>query len=269
MSDESEQRQRHLDEQALRLASGNGNLFHLDNVLKLGANANARDADGQTVLHKTVHSEYSHHVAKVALEHGAGINAVDYEGKTALHYAAQKNHPSTVEMLILHGADQTIRDAKGRTAEAYAPLDSQAEMKFQMAKPDYDGRFGELGDTSLHRAARKGDEDLVGVKLMSQDIGINNLNFKGESALHLLPPSSPQSARLLVGRGANPHLEDKHGRSAMSMQTPENRDAMMKGLEDQHRFEYERQQAQSDHSQSHSQQHSIPSQGRSRGGFTR
>lgn len=233
----TEDEQKQLDEWAL-IDAAQCQLFPLINRLKAGANPNARDPqDGKTVLHKSVYSEHSHVQVDEVLSAGADVNAVDREGKTALHHAAQRDYSKTAELLLFHGADTSIRDNYGRTAKDYAPEWSNSHIQFLKAEPDYDGRYGELGDTALHRVAREGD--FTGVKIHSTDYGLNDQNIKGETALHVLAPNSPECARLLVGVGLDPNIEDKQGRTALSIQPPENREGMLKGLEDRQRFLYE------------------------------
>ncbi len=60
-------------------------------------------------------------VAKLLLERGANINAKGVFGGTGLHWAAINGHRNTVEFLMAHGADLTIRDAKfDSTPEGWA-----------------------------------------------------------------------------------------------------------------------------------------------------
>jgi hypothetical protein len=51
-------------------------------------------------------------VAALLLERGADINAKGVFGGTGLHWAAINGHKDTVEFLVVHGADLTIRDTK-------------------------------------------------------------------------------------------------------------------------------------------------------------
>jgi len=60
-------------------------------------------------------------VAALLLERGADINEKGVFGGTGLHWAAINGHKTTVEFLVAHGADPTIRDAKfDSTPEGWA-----------------------------------------------------------------------------------------------------------------------------------------------------
>src|SRR6516162_8084130 len=60
-------------------------------------------------------------VAALLLERGANVDAKGVFGGTALHWAAINGHKDTVEFLVAHGVDLTIRDAKfDSTPEGWA-----------------------------------------------------------------------------------------------------------------------------------------------------
>jgi ankyrin repeat protein len=51
-------------------------------------------------------------VAALLLERGADVNAKGFFGGTGLHWAAINGHEDTIEFLVAHGADLTLRDAQ-------------------------------------------------------------------------------------------------------------------------------------------------------------
>ena len=60
-------------------------------------------------------------VAALLLERGADLNAKGVFGGTGLHWAAINGHKDTVEFLVTHGADLSIRDARfDSTPEGWA-----------------------------------------------------------------------------------------------------------------------------------------------------
>jgi ankyrin repeat protein len=69
-------------------------------------------------------------VADLLLERGAHINAKGVFGGTGLHWAAINGHRDTVEFLMAHGADLTIRDAKfDSTPEGWAAEGQHLEIR--------------------------------------------------------------------------------------------------------------------------------------------
>jgi ankyrin repeat protein len=53
---------------------------------------------------------------KDLVAYGANVNATSYNGSTSLMYAARNNHLSIVEFLIENGADREVKNQKKSTA---------------------------------------------------------------------------------------------------------------------------------------------------------
>ncbi len=69
-------------------------------------------------------------VAALLLERGADVNAKGVFGGTGLHWAAINGHKETVEFLVAHGADFTIRDAKfDSTPDGWAAEGRHGEIR--------------------------------------------------------------------------------------------------------------------------------------------
>jgi hypothetical protein len=109
-----------LDRELLDAAS-DGDAARVKELLRKGANVNARDESGHTPLH---HAAYRGHaeVAELLLERGADVNARDKDGHTPLHWAAAEGYADVARLLLERGADPSIRDRDGRT-----PLDVARE----------------------------------------------------------------------------------------------------------------------------------------------
>ena len=75
-----------------------------------------KDAEGSTALHYAAGSGALENVS-LLLEAGAEIDARDGQGMTALMYAARYNQDaSVVDLLLAHGANPSLKDARGRNA---------------------------------------------------------------------------------------------------------------------------------------------------------
>ncbi len=73
-------------------------------LLKEGANANLRDANGDTVLNLASIRGYVG-VVRFLLEYGADPNQVDSKGRSPLYWAIFKRHREVAYVLLNSGAD--------------------------------------------------------------------------------------------------------------------------------------------------------------------
>ena len=83
-------------------------------LIKKGADVNARNYKGQTILMRA--AEYSSpQIVKILIEAGADVNAHN-DGRTALMIAARRHSPEMVKILIEAGADVNAKTRHGETA---------------------------------------------------------------------------------------------------------------------------------------------------------
>jgi hypothetical protein len=83
-------------------------------LIERGADIEATDQDGQSVLHVAARSDYP--LAALLLEHGADVNATDAHGITPLHVASKENSDGNiVKLLLAQGAVVDARDEDGYT----------------------------------------------------------------------------------------------------------------------------------------------------------
>lgn len=90
----------------------NANAVIASYLLKNGANVNALDDDGGTVLHK---SRIDDTKFELLIDHGADIHAQDHNGKTPLHVAASIGNLDRVCALVKMGASVFVRDKDDNT----------------------------------------------------------------------------------------------------------------------------------------------------------
>jgi hypothetical protein len=85
-------------------------------ILKAGANVNARSKRGETAL---MASAATGRADEDLLEAGADVNAVNDLGMTTLMLLVQRGDPDEIKTLLKAGADAQKKDASGRTALDY------------------------------------------------------------------------------------------------------------------------------------------------------
>jgi len=175
----------------LHAAAAKGDIKCLVEMLKRGADSNARDRYGMTPLHyvpksceisRTLDKLYNIlgdkfydiynksyvnciDLAKVLLEHGADPNAKDEWGVTPLHLAAYDGYRDLVKLLLDHGADPNAVDNFGSTPlhaalerGRHADADIVKLLLERGADPTIPDRYGR---TPIDIAMRLGRRDIV------------------------------------------------------------------------------------------------------------
>jgi ankyrin repeat protein len=92
-------------------------------LLKHGADINARDSDGQSLLHRTICTSCIG--AKRLLKLGPDINIKNNGGETCLIMCAKKGFHLNCKILIDHNANLDEQDLKGNTALIYTAIDAE------------------------------------------------------------------------------------------------------------------------------------------------
>lgn len=148
----------------LMLAVASQSVEGVQLLLAQGADVNARDAQGQTALHRVKWtSGKSLQIARLLLEHGADVNARDIQGRTPLLTSpgigsglveAPRATADLLELYLSAGADLHVADNKGCNALEYAlcPHYASSEMisilraRGLTARADYELFYALNGD---------------------------------------------------------------------------------------------------------------------------
>ncbi len=86
-------------------------------LLEQGAKVNAKDANGNTSLHRAAASCYKAEIIQTLLDKDSSdINIKNALGFTPLHLAAMGNTEKVVQVLLNKNADKTIKNDNGKTA---------------------------------------------------------------------------------------------------------------------------------------------------------
>jgi uncharacterized protein len=96
-------------------------------LLAAGADPGARAKDGESALHlAALHPEPV--FAEVLLAAGADPRAANHDGETPLHWAALSGHIVVAQRLLARGADARMRTRGGASARDYARREGHAEI---------------------------------------------------------------------------------------------------------------------------------------------
>lgn len=219
-------------------------------LFKHGANLDEKDSRGRTVLHYASGQVQAHKdVVTLLIDRGANIHEKDLDGYTALHNAIVNGHEDIAELLIELGADIYDKTNDGNNALHLASESGYINLVEMLLKLDINiNEKNNNGDSAIRLAIINGNQDiaellnvkygqieanykslLVGVvendKLWSEIIEILERNPNlieektedNETALLIAVNQRSTSAVRLVMMGANLHVVDKNGQTALSI----------------------------------------------------
>jgi ankyrin repeat protein len=114
------------------------------------------------------------------------VNHKNKNGQTPLHYAASKNHPAIVKLLLENNADINAQD--------------------------------NLRATPLHRASSQGHIDVVRILCGNPKIRIDIQDNEGNTALHLAVEDQNDSLAIFLAKsGANVKMENKAEKTPLQL----------------------------------------------------
>ena len=178
----------------LLAALGEGHVEVAELLLQHGANVNAREKMGKTVL-LTALSRPQRNLASMVnflLEHGADVNARDNTLRSSLHLLAEYGGDLEVaQMLVWHGADINSRDVSDKT-----PLHTLSERKIS-----------------------KEDDVLDHARLLLQhSADANGKDKNNQTPLHLaIGQNRFMLAQLFLEHGAQPNAENTTGKTPLHL----------------------------------------------------
>ncbi len=191
--------------EAVRIA--NANMVRM--LLEAGADPGATNEDGQTALMLAASTGIVE-IAQRLLDAGAEVNAVEeWRGQSALIWAAANGNGAMAKLLIEHGADVSMRAA---ATDWGSQITAEPRAQYRPAG----------GLTPLLYAARSGCIECINAIL---DAGADIDLPTPEAVTPLMVAIDNyryNAAQVLLERGANPHVWDWYGRTALYIATDMN-----------------------------------------------
>ena len=171
-------------------------------LLDAGADVESPNADGQSALMLAARTG-ALEVAKELVAHGANVNAKEaWRGQTALMWAVDANQAEIAQLLIAKGADVNVRALAN---DWDAQITSEPRGQYRPTG----------GLTALLYAARSGCSRCVR-SILEAGADIDRPNPDGITPLMIaIDNFHYDTARLLLDSGANPHVSDWYGRTAL------------------------------------------------------
>jgi ankyrin repeat protein len=183
-----------------------GDVRLVEQLLEAGADVESPNGDGQTALMLAA-GVGSLEIAKLLVERGADVNAKEaWRDQTALIWAVDRNYPELTQFLIDQGADVNVR-ASANDWDSQITSEPRAQYR----------PVGGL--TALLYAARSGCTRCVR-SLLAAGADIDQPTPEGMTPLMIaIDNTSYDTARVLLDEGANPHVWDWYGRTALYVAT--------------------------------------------------
>ncbi len=179
-----------------------GDLELVEQLLDAGADVDSPNGDGQTALMLAARVG-SLEIAQLLVGRGADVNAKEaWRDQTALMWAVDGNHPELTQLLVDNGADV---NARASANEWDSQITSEPRAQYRPVG----------GLTTLVYAARSGCTRCVR-SLVAAGADVDKPTPEGMTPLMIaIDNQRYDTARLLLDEGANPHVWDWYGRTAL------------------------------------------------------
>lgn len=183
-------------------------------LVRHGADINARDSVGESVLH--VATRINSGIFDLLIQLGADIHAKDANGETALHAAIRGHKCSMVQTCILHGADLNLISDNRDTVLNFAIrmcAGSQSVEMLLRSGADVHAKDA-FGKTALHTALECKSISMVKI-CIRYGADVNAETRDGDRVLHsaIRLTSNVNFVELLLQSGADVNARDARGMS--------------------------------------------------------
>ncbi|GAU99720.1 hypothetical protein RvY_10678 [Ramazzottius varieornatus] len=203
-------------DRAIHHAAFNDDGMVVELLAKVGnADLNARNNRKQTALHIAVHKGHTA-VVRSLLQCGAHPSLQDSEGETPLHDAVSKKRDEILSLLLEHNADVSLCNNNGFNTLHHAALrGNPSAMKILLSKLNRPWLVDEQKDdgyTALHLAALNNHLEVAELLVKQAHANMNLLNVNKQTPLHLaVERQHAHVVRMLIKEGCDVNLQDKDG----------------------------------------------------------
>lgn len=189
-------------------------LSAMEMLIAKGANVNAKDDYGSSVLHCAIGEANPHAIPITLIDAGADVNATNKDGMTPLWFAG----PDVGSALLAKGADINARDKSGRTALSAAIILSDTKyVQFLIAQKAEVNFFDDSGQTPLLDALGATSKPEIVRSLIAAGADVEATKTFMTPLSAAAQSGNLEDVKLLVEAGANVHTRTSIGVNAMAM----------------------------------------------------
>ena len=205
---------------ALSVAATKGYFRTVKKLIAKGANINAEDYNGFTVLHTAVGLD-NKEIIEFLLANGANPNAIagkknsySYYCHSPLMTAVERGDVNLIKLLFSKKADPNLTCQNGKNALRIALINGKIEIFEMLVKAGADVKaIDENGENNLMYAVRYGNVGAVRF-MITERIPVNARNKQGATALMIAVSEGDMNLRLekiktLLTARADPNISDE------------------------------------------------------------
>lgn len=190
-------------------------------LLKYDADVNIVNNDNETPILTAVLYGGKQEVIELLIRYKADINIANNSGKTPLFYAIEKNNLDIAKILILAGADATIKDLEGNSAYKLALINNYKNIYSLIEKNIIQNKTDDNNIEELFmRACKNGNFGVVEMLISKNNLDITYVDDDGRTPLHYVARIGKVSiGEFLIKQGININYRDKFEQTALHFAT--------------------------------------------------
>ncbi|KAM9183232.1 LOW QUALITY PROTEIN: ankyrin repeat and death domain-containing protein 1A [Dugong dugon] len=201
---------------AFHWAAEHGQLDALDFLVGSGCDHSVKDKEGNTALHLAAGRG---HVAVLQrlVDLGLDLEEQNAEGLTALHAAAEGIHPDCLQILLRAGSCVNALTQKKLSCLHYAALGGSEDVARALIHAGGCTNVADhKGASPIHLAVRHNCPALVQLLIDTQS-DLDATDNRQQTPLHLAAEHARQDIAEMFVAGANLHVRDKQGKTALAV----------------------------------------------------